>query len=644
MPSPGSPELATVDDDDENLRRALDDAHLPSLLAALALALGEPSLLRSTLRLNPSEIALPQGGLSDSQQEEAKELLLDSLILLRNRGYQPAPFPDRDLFPKFVEFFAAGMDLAQHTPMLREELALSGDDPRRPQWSKNAIAPDRPFHVVVIGAGMSGILAAYRLKQAGVQFTVLEKNRRVGGTWTENRYPGCRVDIASHYYCYSFAQRRWSQFFSPQAELEQYFSECVDDFGIADRIRFGTEVDSARFDDESATWSVSIRNADGAEEVLTADAVISAVGQLNRPLIPEIPGRDVFSGPAFHSANWQHDVDLAGKRVAVIGTGCSAVQFAPLIAQDAAHVTVFQRTPNWMVARPDYKSDVPAGFQWLLHHVPYYREWYRLFLFWSTAGWAPSPADVDPAWGDEDHSVSAMNDGLRALLTQGMRTAYADRPDLLDRVLPGYPPASKRLIVDGGDWARMLKQDNVELVTIAIDHIDEDGITTVDGVHHPLDVIIYGTGFRASQFLAPMKVTGRQGVDLHGLWDGDDSRAYLGSLVTGFPNFFILYGPNTNLVVSGSIIWFSESTVRYIMKCLETVLESGYRALDLKQEVFEAFNREIDMANERRAWAVSRVNSWYKNSRGRSTQNWPFSLLDYWQRTTQFDLAEFETV
>jgi 4-hydroxyacetophenone monooxygenase len=252
-------------------------------------------------------------------------------------------------------------------------------------------------------------------------------------------------------------------------------------------------------------------------------------------------------------------------------------------------------------------------------------------------------AEVDPEWPHQQRSVSALNDALRVLLTEAIEAQYDDRPDLLPKVVPTYPPAAKRIIVDNGVWAQTLKRPDVTLTTDAIDRITPEGIVTEDGRLHPADVIIYGTGFQPSRFLTPMKVVGRGGVDLHHRWDGD-ARAYLGITVPGFPNFFLLYGPNTNIVVNGSIIWFSECEVRYVMDHLRTVLAGGHRALDVKPEVHDRYNRQVDAENLRMVWGVADVNSWYRNAKGRVAQNWPFPLVDYWERTRAIDPGDYDVI
>lgn len=622
-------ETGRIDATDEAIRNALEDAFLPALIPALAQATGDMSLLLDDLRPPSTMPAIPQGGMTDAQQRAARELAFSAIRSLRDNPRDVPRLSDGDLkaIVSWMTGAAAGDD---YIPLLVEETAPFEEDPRAPDW--RAPAGTR-FTVAVVGAGMSGILAGIRLKQAGVPFVILEKNPDVGGTWFENTYPGARVDVPNAFYSYSFAQKRdWPKNFTPQSELLEYFREVADRYGLREHIRFRTEVTRMEFGEERSAWMLHLRTADGGEEQVEASAVISAVGQLNRPRFPDIPGREKFSGPSFHSAQWDHSVDLQGKRVLVIGTGASAAQFIPAIAPDVAELTVFQRTPTWFVPVPTYHDDVLPGLAWLLKHVPHYAHWYRFWFFWNlTDGLLPA-ATVDPGWTGDEASISEANDQLRTLLTMYLHSQFGDRPDLLQKEIPAYPPTSKRMVLDNGIWAQTLKRDNVRLVTDRIREITERGIVMEDGSEHQGDVLIYGTGFLASHFLTPMSVAGRGGVDLNEQWDGD-ATAYMGITVPNFPNFFMLYGPNTNIVVNGSIIFFSECEVQYVMGCLRLLIEGEQRAMDCKREVHDAYNERIAAANLQRTWGVSRVNSWYKNDRGRVTQNWPFNLIEYWQLT-----------
>ena len=639
MPSARTTQPITASD--ASIRAALDDAFLPALLPALAQATGDYTILRDDLRPPGVAPGIPQGGMSPGQQAAAREVAFAAIRKLRDEGPGGESLPLPEAVRRISAWMTGSAASDDYIPLLLEELAPEGEDPRAPGWRK---PPETPFSVAIIGAGMSGILAAIRLRQAGVPFVILEKNADVGGTWLENTYPGARVDVSNAFYSYSFAQRTdWPKHYSTQDVLLDYFRDVAHEFGIREHVRFNTEVVEASWDEAGTSWRLRMRTPDGSEETLEAQAVISAVGQLNRPLMPEIQGMETFAGPSFHSARWDHSVNLRGKRVVVIGTGASAAQFIPAIAPEVADLTVFQRTPPWLVPVPHYHDDVPDGLRWLFGHIPHYVHWYRFWLFWNTTDGMLAAATVDEDWSPRDVSVSAANDQLRALLTGYLRTQFADRPDLMEKCLPKYPPAAKRLVLDNGIWAATLKRENVRVVSDGIREVTASGVVAGDRVEYPADVIIYGTGFQASKFLTPMRVTGRGGADLHAQWDGD-ARAYMGITVPRFPNLFLLYGPNTNIVVNGSIIYFSECEVRYVLGCIKLLLDEGKRALDCRQDVHDAYNERIDRANLQRAWGVSDVSSWYKNDKGRVAQNWPFNLIEYWRQTKEPDPGDYVLV
>jgi 4-hydroxyacetophenone monooxygenase len=615
------------------LDEALESAHLPALAAAMVHLTGDLSWLRPEWRPTYTPLSRGDTGLSDEEQAKiraaAKAAITEHLTGKRPMAPPPSPQVVRQMMN-----FVAGEDIPEgYGDFLTDELAIEGRSSKDPDWSASELrAAVRRLHVLVIGAGMSGILSAIRLSQAGVPYEIVDKNPDVGGTWFENTYPGCRVDSSNHMYSYSFEPNHfWPQHFSTQPVLLDYFRGVADRHGIRQKVRYNTTVEEMAWDEARALWKVRLRTAAGVEQV-EANAVITAVGQLNRPRYPEIKGRERFKGPAFHSAEWRHDVDLVGKKVAVIGTGASAYQFVPEIAPKVGHLTVFQRTPPWGFPVPHYHEDVPGGMNWLLEHVPFYDKWYRFWLFWMVTDGLLPMVTADPGWNGPPTAVSEVNQGFREMIAMAIAAQAPGRPDLVEKVVPTYPVGGKRSLLDNGVWMAALQRENVDLVTDPIAEITETAIVTADGAVHEADVLIYGTGFHASKFLWPMKIKGRGGADLHETWAGDP-RAYLGMTAPGFPNLFMIYGPNTNIVVNGSIIFFSECSVRYILGCLKLLAETGASAMEPKRSVHEAFNIEVDKANQKMAWGAPQVTSWYKNDAGRVTQNWPFALVDYWRAT-----------
>ncbi|WP_330318063.1 NAD(P)/FAD-dependent oxidoreductase [Streptomyces platensis] len=630
--------VAPFPGDEETLRRHLAGAEVPALLMTLAHLTGDTSLLRDDLRA-PGWLFAPQGGLSEERQAEVRERAVQVLLRLGDPdpGTPPGP-PDRELL-RTITTWAMGDGTEDLLPLLAEEVVLPGLDPRAPDWTLDELGPGRDFHVAVIGAGFSGLLAGHRLAQAGIPFVIYDKNPDVGGTWLENTYPGCRTDVASHLYNYSFAPKAdWPDHFCTQDVVLDYLRTFAKQAGLTDHLRFGTEVTALRWDETAARWHLTLRGPEGARTV-SHHAVISAVGQLNRPLLPDLPGRDTFAGPAFHSAAWDHSVDLTGRRVAVVGTGASAYQIVPEIAGTASEVVVFMRNPPWLRPTPHYRRPMPAGARWLCEHLPYYDRWYRLWLLAPglrgiLEGWI-----VDPGHPPTERAVSALNEELRSSLLASMAAQLPDAPELLDAVTPGYPVGAKRVLRDDGRWLATLQRDDVRLVTAPIDRVTPTGLTA-GGVEHDADVLVHATGFQASRFLTPMTVTGRDGADLHTSWHGDP-RAYLGITVPGFPNLFCLYGPNTNLVgQGGSIVYFSECAVTHVLGVLRMLLAGGHRSAEVRPETHDAYNRWVDAGNRQRAWGWSAVGGWY-HANGRSATNWPYSAQEYWRLTRTADPADY---
>jgi 4-hydroxyacetophenone monooxygenase len=629
--------------DPQLLDSVTDQVHFHALLMSLVHLTGDPSLLTEPRRARITDFVATDAGLAPEENTAVRSL---AKTVLRDyfAGRLPAAKPlAADTIQRMMDFVTGTTIPDRYIPFLEEELGVASVDPRHPGWT---LPPQsqQALNVIVIGAGMSGLLAAIRLQQAGVPFQVLEKNADVGGTWLENTYPGCRVDSNNQLYSYSFEPNaRWPQFFSTQPVLLDYFRTITTKYNLRPFIKFHTSVEAMTFDESQGIWRIDVRKPDGTVDVVTARVVISAVGQLNRPLFPEIAGRDQFKGDSFHSAQWRHDVPLKGRRVACIGTGASAFQFVPEIAKEGCELEVFQRNPPWLMPTPEYHDNVGDAERWALENIPFYLSWYRFWLFWLYVDGFHEFVKCDPAYPADGRAVSAINAAVRDRFESVIRQQVGDHPTLMQHMVPSYPFGGKRTLRDNGTWISALKRPNVSLITQAISHIDATGIVTTDGRHHDADVIIYGTGFQASRFLWPMQVTGAGGAQLHDKW-GMDARAYLGMSIPGFPNLFCLYGPNTNLVVNGSIVMFSECSMRYTMQALKYMVDQGLKSLEVREEVYASYNERIDQANARMAWGVEGVSSWYKSPSGRVSQNWPLHTVDFWAMTLNFDPAEFRAV
>ena len=637
--------IKPITETDGQIAKAIADAHLPSLIAAAAHISGDLSLLRSGATPVYDFFGDGQGGFTPEKAAEFRAKILEVLNAYRDGGCKPAPAPDEKTLREMMTFVAGAEMPDRYVPFLEEEMEFAGRDERAPDWG--AKVPDdvkKNFKVLIVGAGMSGILAAIRLNQAGVPFVIVDKNKDVAGTWLVNTYPGCRVDNPNHMYCYSFEPNHdWPQHYSTQPVLDSYFRGVAEKYGIREQVRFETEVSECVYDEKRALWTAHLSGPGGKTRNRSPSTPSSPrSASCANPNCPTFPGVGTLQGPgvSFRPLGPQRrSCRQAGGRDR--HRRHRAFQFVPEIAPKVKHLTVFQRTPPWLGPTPNYHDDVGEGQKWLLKHVPTYAQWYRFWIFWMMTDGILPLVKRDPNWTARTDSVSAENDMLREMLTQYMQAQVADRQDLKDAVVPKYPMGGKRSVRDNGVWLSALKRDNVELVTDAIAEITPTGLRTKSGREIEVDVLIYGTGFQASHFLEPMRFKGKGGQDLHEMWDGDP-RAYLGITVPNFPNLFIMYGPNTNIVVNGSIIFFSECEMRYIMGCLDLLLEKGHAAMEVKKDVHDAFNEKVDAANEEMAWGAPQVSSWYKNEKGRVTQNWPFLLVDYWEATRAPNPADYQ--
>jgi cation diffusion facilitator CzcD-associated flavoprotein CzcO len=474
--------------------------------------------------------------------------------------------------------------------------------------------------IVIVGAGLGGIVTAIELTRYGFEDVVLlERAPDLGGTWFWNTYPGAACDVPSHLYSFSFAQRSdWSRLCSPQPEILSYVHEVAERHSITPRVQTNTDVTDCRFDDATNTWTVTA--ADG--RTWTADAIVLATGQLHQPAYPNIPGADTYTGHTFHSARWDHDYDLRGKRVGVVGTGASAVQFVPEIAPQVAHLTVFQRTGNWFLPRRN--RPYPGPLKQLFEHSPAVQRFRRRYIY--------NYAESLTMMIRHPHSVGRIG---RLYSTLFMRRQLKD-PEVRRKAWPDYPFGCKRILFSSY-YLPALQRPNVSLVTDRIERMSPGGIVTADGTDHPLDCVIYGTGFKTVDFMFPMEIAGREGLDLRDVWAGGP-HAYRGICVPGFPSMFIVYGPNTN-TSGGSIIAYEEAQARYIRQAMEQVRARDAAAIDVRAEIEAEYDREVQANFDGTAWMT--CESWYRNAEGRIVTNWPLYMRDYESSVEHLDPTEF---
>ena len=520
----------------------------------------------------------------------------------------------------------------EYIPMMKEELGFNDNSIRDKPINDIKKHESKP-NVLIIGSGLCGILAGIKLSKAEIPFIIVEKNDSIGGTWYENTYPGCGVDTPNHVYAYSFEPSfHWEEFYSKRDAILNYLKKCVKKYNLFDHIQLNTMVESTVFNEITKSWDTSIV-CNNKKSILNSNIVISAVGQLNKPSIPNIKGIGEFNGPIIHTGAWNDNFDYKDKNIALIGTGASGMQVAPELAKKAKSLTIFQRTPHWIIANPNYHRKLSKGKKWVLENIPFYSRWYRLQLFWGFCDGIHASLYKDPNWKFPDRSLNNTNERFRVNMVKHIESIIGNDKELLNKVIPNYPPYGKRMLMDN-NWFEMLKKDNVKLITDKVNSITNSSIET-DEHTYKKDAIVMATGFKASKMIWPIKVLGKKGINLNDFWNNDNPKANVGITVPNFPNFFIMYGPNTNLAHGGSIVFHGECQIRYILGCINLLLEKKYKTMDCMQEPFEKYNSKVDAEHSKMVWTHDKVNSWYRNGTGRVITNSPWRLIDYWNFTKE---------
>ncbi|HEX2316291.1 MAG TPA: NAD(P)/FAD-dependent oxidoreductase [Thermomonospora sp.] len=480
---------------------------------------------------------------------------------------------------------------------------------------------ERPA-IVIVGTGFGGLGMAIQLIRSGFHdFVILEKSDDLGGTWRENTYPGCACDVPSHMYSFSFELNPgWSRMFAPQREIHEYLHRTADKYGVRGHIRYNSRVERMEYDDERRRWNVTL--ADGTR--YTPRAVVSAVGALHVPSYPDIPGLDTFRGRAFHSAEWDHSYDLTGKRVAVIGTGASAIQFVPQIAEQAARLHVFQRTAPWIQPKPD--QPIPGPVRRVLKTVPGAARAVRYGIYWALEARAVG-FTVDPRLSGPQETIARRH----------IAKQIAD-PELRRKVTPDYTIGCKRILLSN-DYYPALTRPNVELVTDRVTEVREHSVVTADGRELEVDCIIYGTGFKVIDALEEQQVVGRDGIKLQDVW-AEGAEAHHGTTVPGFPNYFMLLGPNTGLG-HNSVVFMIEVQIQHILSCLRLLAERRADTIEPRPDATRRFNDRLHRRLRRAVWNEGGCNSWYLDANGVNRTLWPGFTFEYWLTSRRARPADY---
>jgi 4-hydroxyacetophenone monooxygenase len=621
-----------------DLRSAIAEGDIRVLLMVLVHMTGDlrwlepPYKPRRDVRLIPD----PDAGVPQQIQDEIRAAVLK----LFENG-EPTPVisdPGDELLLEMMRATLGENVTPEYAPLMREEM---GFVQRHADWSKRP--SDETLakqHVLIVGAGVCAIALAVALGRLGIPYTIVEKNDEIGGTWYVNRYPGCGVDTPNHSYSFSFGARNpWTRYFAQRQELHDYLLKVVREYDIRKHVRLNTELVASRWDEAKRRWISTLKTGDG-EETCESTTLVSAIGQLNDPSPAHFKDEEEFRGSTLHSALWSDDIKLDGKRVAVIGTGATAMQLVPAIADRVASVTVYQRTAQWARPVKGYSEPITEGARWLLAHLPFYVQWYRFNMFWRYGDGLLPFLRKDPAWPHPDRAVNKGNDRHREELTEFILSELKDRPDLIDKCVPTYPPYGKRILLDN-NWFKMLTRPDVELVTDRIDRFAEGGIVTVDGTLRPADIIVISTGFKVTEMAARLNISGRDGKNLRDAWAKDNPTAYLGLSVPAFPNLFVMLGPNSGPAHGGSVIFQSECQSRYISTCLVEMIERGIAAIDVKQEAHDAYIRKVDAEHEQLIWTHPGMTTYYRNQQGRVFSAMPWRFVDYWQMTHDPDFSQY---
>ena len=614
--------------DPGELRVNLRQADPGVLVAVLALLTGDASVIdRFASKISHVPDPPERAGVTDP---ETAETLVNAVIaaLEADRPASATPVGDPELFRRLLPL-ALGSDVDdEFVPLLLEQGGFQLSQPILPRTVPIPVTTN----VAIIGAGIAGIIAALAAADARVCYEIFERNHEVGGTWLTTTYPGIGVDTPSAYYSLSReVNPEWTSYYPQGAEYQAYLVALADKHQLRKHIRFGTEVEALWWDEERDQWQIRSVDHDGNRDISYARVVITAAGYLNRPRWPELPGRETFAGTSIHTAQWDASLDLKGKRVAIIGAGCTAVQIVDARVDEVEHLTVFQRQPHWVAPRKRLTDDVPEYRRYLGRHLPYYANWNRLKSYWGTADNNYPVILQDPEWAKTHLSISAANDVLLQMCVDYINTTFGAETELAKKVTPDFAPYGKRIIRDPGGYYAALTRDHVNVEASEPAEVNEKGIVTQDGQQIDLDVIIYATGYHLD-FLSTIDIRGRDGRKLADEW-GDSPRAYRGGAVPGFPNLFINSAPNYSPGHGAGANFSMEVLAHYIIECLQLMALRGAATMEVTRPAYEEYVAEIDDMMARTVWChTPNAHTYYRSGSGRVVVATPYRLVDLWHQ------------
>lgn len=618
----------TVSVSSEFVREALDLADVNALRLALYQQTGDAELAAMSVsnELQPGN-PFRMTRLSKAHHELVKEKAFSYLMAQP----APAPVPTREQAEAMMHLFCGRTLSPADCGYAWGDLGFDASA-RAARWqNKPPQAVLDQLHVTIVGAGFGGLLAAIQMQRLGIPFRIIERQDGIGGTWWLNDYLEARVDVTAFLYQYKFELGYpWDNYFPTQKDLLSYFDFIVDKHQLREHIALSTRVSAARWSEPDNCWYLEIEGPDGQVQQQRSNFFISASGQFAKPQLPDVSGIRSYGGKLFHSTQWDHDFDLRGKRVAILGTGSTGTQMARGVAARASQLTVYQRTPNWIMRMPNYREDVPSALRWLLQNMPGYLNWY-VFSQHINQMRMDGMNEVDRDWVAAGGQFNERNDQLREILKGYILKSVGGDRALYEQLLPDYAPLARRPVVDNAFY-QTLTEDHVELVSGQVQAFTESGVIGADGVEREHDLVILCAGFEVERFLWPVEYEGRQGARLDDLWQQDGPRAYLTALLPGFPNFAMMYGPNSGLVAGSYHSWV-ELFSKYYCEVIVRTIEGGHGSFEVTREAYQAFNEELDKRSQDWVFQVENTGGgYYKNAHGRSSVRLPWRVPEFYQR------------